>query len=84
MKESVKMDVAPCCLADIYRRFRGAYCLHYQGADFRPEDGGSMFLRNVGIYLQAHAALQPRGPTSTILRQFNVLRGRVVHIRSGP
>jgi hypothetical protein len=30
-----------------------------------PEDGGSMFLRNVGIYLQVHTALHPRRPTST-------------------
>jgi hypothetical protein len=27
---------------------------------FRAEDGGSMFLRNVGVYLQDHAALQHR------------------------
>jgi hypothetical protein len=27
--------------------------------------GGSIFLRNVGIYLQVHTALQPRRPTST-------------------
>jgi hypothetical protein len=30
-----------------------------------PEDGGSMFLRNVGIYLQVHTALQFRRPTWT-------------------
>jgi hypothetical protein len=24
-----------------------------------PEDGGSMFLRNVGIYTQVHTTLQP-------------------------
>jgi hypothetical protein len=27
-----------------------------------PEDGGSISLRNVGIYLQVHIALQPRRP----------------------
>jgi hypothetical protein len=27
-----------------------------------PEDGGIMFLQNVGIYLQVHTALQPRIP----------------------
>jgi hypothetical protein len=32
---------------------------------FSPEDGYSMFLRNVGIYLQVHRALLPRIPTST-------------------
>jgi hypothetical protein len=31
MKISVLWDVAPCCLVDIDRRFRGAYCLHYKG-----------------------------------------------------
>jgi hypothetical protein len=30
---------------------------------FRTEYGGSMFFRNVGIYLQVHMALQPRRPT---------------------
>jgi hypothetical protein len=32
---------------------------------FKPDDGSSMFLRNVGIYQQVHAALKPRTPTST-------------------
>jgi hypothetical protein len=31
---------------------------------FRAADGGSMFLRNVGIYLLVHMALQPRRTTS--------------------
>jgi hypothetical protein len=26
-------DVAPCSLVEVYRRFRGACCLHYQGDD---------------------------------------------------
>jgi hypothetical protein len=30
---------------------------------FWTEDGGSMFFRNVGIYLQVHTAVQPRRPT---------------------
>jgi hypothetical protein len=29
-----------------------------------PEDGGNMFLRDVGIYLPVHTALQPKRPTS--------------------
>jgi hypothetical protein len=29
-----------------------------------PEDGDSMFLWNVGTYLQVHVALQPRRPTT--------------------
>jgi hypothetical protein len=32
---------------------------------FNPENGGSVFIRNVGIYLQVHAALQHRKRTST-------------------
>jgi hypothetical protein len=32
---SVKMtalwDIASCSLVEVYRRFRGAYCLHYHG-----------------------------------------------------
>jgi hypothetical protein len=24
-------DVAPCSLTEVYRLFRGAYCLHHQG-----------------------------------------------------
>jgi hypothetical protein len=28
-------DVAPCSLGEVYRRFRGAYCLHHHS---RPDD----------------------------------------------
>jgi len=35
-KVNVLWDVAPCSLIEIYRHFRGSYCLHY-----RPDDGGS-------------------------------------------
>jgi hypothetical protein len=24
-------DVAPCSMVEVYRHFRGAYCLHHQG-----------------------------------------------------
>jgi hypothetical protein len=37
----------PCSLADTDRRVRGAYCLHRQG-----DDGGSMDLRRVDVFLQ--------------------------------
>jgi hypothetical protein len=30
MKMTVFWDVAPCSLVEVYRRFRGAYCLHHQ------------------------------------------------------
>jgi hypothetical protein len=39
--------VTPCGLVDRYQRFG---------------DGGSMLLRNIGIYLRVHVALQPRRP----------------------
>jgi hypothetical protein len=56
--------VTPCGLVDRrrYQCFGGTYC-----PIFRAEDGGSIFLRNVGIYLQVHTVLQPRRPTSTSL-----------------
>jgi hypothetical protein len=31
MKMAVFWVVAPCDLVEVYRRFRGASCLHYQG-----------------------------------------------------
>jgi hypothetical protein len=31
---------------------------------FRAEEGGNIFLRNVGIFPQVHTTLQPRRPTS--------------------
>jgi hypothetical protein len=34
---------------------------------FSPEDGGSIFFRNVDVYLQVHTALQPRRPTSILV-----------------
>jgi hypothetical protein len=40
-------DIAPCCLVEVDRRFRGAYCHHHQV--HRPDDGGTMHLRNVGL-----------------------------------
>jgi hypothetical protein len=34
------LDVAPCSHVDVCRRFRGAYCLHYQGVDDPDDEGG--------------------------------------------
>jgi hypothetical protein len=34
--------------------------MFYKVSIFRAQNGESMFLRNVGIYLQVHTALQPR------------------------
>jgi hypothetical protein len=30
MKMTAFLDIAPCTLVEVDRRFRGAYCLHYQ------------------------------------------------------
>jgi hypothetical protein len=51
----MRSEVISCGLVGRYRCFGGA-C---------PEDGGSMFLQNVGIYIFVHMALQPGRPTST-------------------
>jgi hypothetical protein len=45
--------VTPCGLAD--RNFRETYLSIFSS----PEDGDSMFIRNVGIHLEVHMALQP-------------------------
>jgi hypothetical protein len=57
MKMAVFWNAAPCSLAEMYRRFRGAYCLHYQGDECR-DDGASTHLRNVGL-LRDQTALYP-------------------------
>jgi hypothetical protein len=31
MKVTVFRDDAPCSLVEVYRSFRGVYCLHHQG-----------------------------------------------------
>jgi hypothetical protein len=59
----VSWDATPCGLAD-YQRFGGLYRLHLQDSHSDPDDGGSMFLRNVGN-LQDHAASHPRRRRST-------------------
>jgi hypothetical protein len=35
---AVFWDVAPCALAEIYRRFRGAYCLRRHGDEIIMEE----------------------------------------------
>jgi hypothetical protein len=42
MKMAVFWVVASCSLVEVFRRFRGARCLHHQGD--RPDDGGSRHL----------------------------------------
>jgi hypothetical protein len=46
--------VTPCGLVGRYQRVRETYYLY-----FSPEDGYSMFRRNVGIDLQVHTVLLP-------------------------
>jgi hypothetical protein len=41
------------------------------GSQSRYQDESSMFLKNVGIYLQAHTVLQPRKPTSMMEGRIN-------------
>jgi hypothetical protein len=50
----------PYGLAGRYQSFGGIY--------FRPEEGSSMFLRNVDMYLQVYPALLLKRPTSTCIR----------------
>jgi hypothetical protein len=45
-------------LVDIDRRFRDAYCLHYQGSG----DGGSEHLWNVGQYVPYFTVQHPKYP----------------------
>jgi hypothetical protein len=44
---TVFLDIAPCSLVEVYRRFRGAYYLYHQ----RPHNGGSKHLWNIGKLL---------------------------------
>jgi hypothetical protein len=42
MKMAAFWDIGPCSLFKVDRRFRGAYCLHYE--DDTQGDGGSTHL----------------------------------------
>jgi len=46
------MDIAPCNLVEVDRRFRGAYCLHQIDDEYylhhQVVSGGNVHLRNVG------------------------------------
>jgi hypothetical protein len=72
-KSIIFWDVTPCSLLSCNRRFGGTYRLHLQGLLatcllavscwnylFDPEDGGDMFLRNVGCNLRDYTASHPR------------------------
>jgi hypothetical protein len=52
--EDVFWDVAPCSLVEVYRRFRGACCLHHQAMS-----------THVGKLLTDHTAQHPRKQSSS-------------------
>jgi hypothetical protein len=58
MKYRVFWVVATCNYVEVDRRFRGAYCLHYQGDG--TDDGGSMHLWNIGPVQYDYTTLQRR------------------------
>jgi hypothetical protein len=39
VKRTAFWDIAPCCIVEVDRRLRGAYCLHHHS-----DDGGSVHL----------------------------------------
>lgn len=45
--------VVPCSIVACYQH-SGTYFFHLQGCEVRPEDGGSIFLQNVGNHLQKY------------------------------
>jgi hypothetical protein len=65
MKTTAFCNTAPWNLVEIYRRFRGAYCLHHQG--HRLNDGGSTRFWNVTLLQRDYTAMYPKrlssGPT---------------------
>jgi hypothetical protein len=58
LKMAVFWVVAPCRPVEVYRRFKGACCLHHQG-DECPDDGGRKHLWNVGKLLPDYTTQQP-------------------------
>jgi hypothetical protein len=65
--------VAPCCLVEVYRRFRGACCLRHLGDD-RP---ASKHLWNVGKILPEYTAQQPRSQPSSCYEYLHRFYDRV-------
>jgi hypothetical protein len=67
MKSTIFWDMTLCSPLSLNRRFGGIYRLHFQLACwfcwtyfFDPEDGGDMFLRNVGYNSTDYTASYPR------------------------
>jgi hypothetical protein len=73
MKMAVFWVVAPCSLVVVYRCFRSTCCLHHQ-VTYRPDDGGSKYLYNVGKLLPDYTTLQARrqpSPAYTVYCKFS-------------
>jgi hypothetical protein len=60
------LDIAPCSLVEVERRFIGACCLHLQG------DEGSKHLLNVGLLLRDDTAQCHRRLSSTVTIWFKL------------
>jgi hypothetical protein len=56
LKKAVISDMVPCSLIDVYRYFRGVYCLHHQ-----VDDGGSTHHLNVVYFYEATRRHTPQG-----------------------
>jgi hypothetical protein len=50
LKMAVVSVVAPCNLIEVYRRFRGACCLHHQGDDHLKLEGATISETSVNFY----------------------------------
>jgi hypothetical protein len=84
MKSIIFWDVSPCSLLSLNRRFGGTYrlllatcllscsCWNYF---FDPEDGGDMFLRNVGCNSTDYTASHPRRWYSCLLEIWSSQNG---------
>jgi hypothetical protein len=65
MKMAVIWVAVPFGLAEVYQRFRGAFCLHHQGDNggtHSPDDEGNKHwsVGNLGKRLPDYTAQQPR------------------------
>jgi hypothetical protein len=82
MKSTIFWDITPCSPLKVNRRFEGdkflrnvCYLLHaglLLGLFFDPEDGGYMFLRNVGCFNGLHGVISEK---------IVFFRARAVHAR---
>jgi hypothetical protein len=72
-RQRIRKQAVVYIFKPLIRQHNHLYCYYIH---ISPEDGGCMFIVNAGIYLQAHAALQPTRPNTeifTILRTSNLI-----------